>query len=214
MLPLQRETESNKKRRLEGSASRENGRNNSHSSRKTHLPGQRAAATRPVEGAAAVAARTTDEGEAFAATETRLAAVVGRAKAEPRVATPPDDRRGAEARIFHGGSERSENRGVLDAGRGDAGGSRNSGGRSREGALLFFSSLPHNSLFFAFNSRPPSSLFKNFQKLLRNGFLPPRRSPAHGTLLDVVEGKRKVLREVPLRGRRTNTLSFLCCLRR
>lgn len=66
----------------------------------SHLPGRRAA-TRLVDAEAEAA----DE-EACAATPAAprccLAATAGRANAEQRVATPPEDRRGAEARIFLG----------------------------------------------------------------------------------------------------------------
>ena len=84
----------------------------------SHLPGRRAA-TRLVDAEAEAA----DE-EACAATPAAprccLAATAGRANAEQRVATPPEDRREAEARIFLG---RRASGAVLDegAGGGDAG---------------------------------------------------------------------------------------------
>lgn len=84
----------------------------------SHLPGRRAA-TRLVDAEAEAA----DE-EACAATPAAprccLAATAGRANAEQRVATPPEDRREAEARIFLGWRASGA---VLDegAGGGDAG---------------------------------------------------------------------------------------------
>ena len=87
----------------------------------------RRAATRPV-----VETEAEEESEDFAAatTETRcLAATAGRANAEQRAATPPEDRRGAEARIFSSVEERGVGA-VLDE---DA---RGEGGGSRAGALL------------------------------------------------------------------------------
>lgn len=83
----------------------------------SHLPGRRAATRLDAEAEAA------DE-EACAATPAAprccLAATAGRANAEQRVATPPEDRRGAEARIFLGWRASGA---VLDegAGGGDAG---------------------------------------------------------------------------------------------
>lgn len=56
-----------------------------------------------------------------------------------------------------------------------------------------FSSLPF--------LRPPFSSSTLFPKTtLRNGFLPPCRSPAHGTSLAVVEGEAEMRREVSRRG--------------
>ena len=81
----------------------------------------RRAATRPV-GVETEAEAAASEDFAAATTETRcLAATAGRANAEQRAATPPEDRRGAEARIFS--TQKSELGAVLDEdARGERGG--------------------------------------------------------------------------------------------
>lgn len=102
--------------------------------------------------------------------------------------------RGRSAHLFVG-SERSESRGVLDAGMRGGLEIVESNRAKRERGRALSLRLPHNSTFFLCllsTLAPPFLPFsKHFQKLLRNGFLPPCRSPAHGTLIEVVEGKRK-----------------------
>ena len=87
----------------------------------------RRAATRPV-----VETEAEEESEDFAAAPTEprcLAATAGRANAEQRAATPPEDRRGAEARIFSSVEERGVGAVLDEDARGEGGGMRGEGSR-------------------------------------------------------------------------------------